>query len=258
MDQKSSLIKSPTKIQKIKDSWKYLTELLQILIQKAQPGINLLELEEFTQDWLDKKGLRGAFKGFQWYPANLCLSVNDAVVHSIPSDYILKEGDFLKIDMGIDYQWAISDSAVSVVVGGDEANPEAARLSKVTKQALDRGIDAIKPGKKFMAFSKQVYDYVSSEGFSVIKNLTGHSVGDSIHEPPHIFNFPHKSMNQYVFKPGMVLALEPIVAQKSDKVIEKPHINNWNLYTQHGDLGAHWEYTILITDNGVEILAGVN
>ncbi len=257
MNDQSSLIKSPDKIQKIRDSWKYLTELLQALVSRAKPGVNLLELESFTQDWLDKKNIKGAFKWFQWYPANLCLSVNDAVVHSIPSDYILREGDLLKIDMGIDYQWAISDSAVTIVVWGDKANSDASRLSKVTKEALDQAVSLIKPWKKFMVFSKKVFDYVTSNWFSIIKNLTWHSVGDSIHEPPHIFNFPHKSMNQYIFKPGMVLALEPIVAQRSDKVIEKPHINSWNLYTQNWDLWAHWEYTILVTDNGIEILAGL-
>jgi len=251
---KWSLIKDEQKINLIRESWKYLNEILQILRQKAQVGVNLLELEEFTQSWLDKHWLKWAFKWFQWYPANLCLSVNDALVHSIPSDYILKQWDLLKIDMGVDYKWAISDSAISLVVWWDDKNPQAARLSKITKQALDHWLQYVEPWKQFIAFSQAVSDYVYSNGFKIIKNLTGHSVGDSIHEEPHIFNYPHKTMKKYRFSPWMVLALEPIVAQISQEVVEKPWIP-WNLYTKKWDLWAHWEYTITITKDGFEILA---
>jgi len=250
------IIKTPQQIANIRESWNFLTELLYKLYDMVQPGVMLVELEKYAQNYLDQRQLRGAFKWYQWFPANLCLSVNDCVVHGIPDQYMLKTWDLLKIDCGVWYKWGISDAAISVVVWGEFANPQAFSLVEATKTALDKGIKHIKANESLFAYSSMVYQQVKQYGFTVIENLTGHGVGELVHEAPHIYNFPHASMKKERLVPNMVIALEPITALRSTLTVERPN-NRWNLYTKFSDLGAQWEYTLLVTEKGYEILAGV-
>lgn len=251
------IIKSAQQIVNIRDSGKYLTEILNILYHEANIWVSLIELEEIAEKYMRQHKVKGAFKWYEWFPANLCLSVNDCLVHWIPDDYILRSGDLLKIDCWVDYKWWISDAAVSVILGGEFANPDAYNLVKATKEALDLWIQEIKPNAHLMNFSRVVFDHMTKiNDYSVIENLTWHGVGQLVHEAPHIYNVPHPSMKKIAFKQNMVIALEPITALNSVTTIEQPW-NHRNLYTRNWDLWAQWEYTVLVTDKGHEVLAGV-
>ncbi len=248
--------KSKQQIDKIRTSGQYLTELLHILYQQCIPGIVLKDLDTITKEYLDKNHILSAFKWFNGFPAQICLSLNDCVVHGIPDRTILKDWDLLKVDMGINYRGAISDSAFSIIIGGIDKNPEGQLLIDSTKNALDEGMKYVAPGKYIAEYSEAVSEYIYSHDYSIIKNLTWHGVGTHVHEDPNIYNYPHHSGYKIKFQPGMVVALEPIIAQTSKDYVED-RVNGRNLYTEHGDLWAQWEYTVAITDNGAEILAGI-
>lgn len=248
--------KTIQEINNIRESGKYLTELLHLLYKQCAPWKTHRDLEIFAQVYLDKHNLKGAFKWYQGYPANLCTSVNNCVVHGIPDDTILQEGDLLKVDCGILYQRGISDAAFSIVIGGDQTNPQAAALIQATKGALDEGIKHIAPGLAIAHYSEAASKHMKSKGFSIIKSLTGHGVGTLVHEPPYIYNYPHPSTHKTKRQPNMVVAIEPITAENSTEYKASP-INDWNLDTKNDDLGAQWEYTILVTNNGYEVLAGL-
>jgi len=250
------IIKTKQEIDNIRESGKYLTEILNILYNEANIGVSLLDLEVIAENFMIKNKVKWAFKWYHGFPANLCLSVNDCLVHGIPDDYILKNGDVLKIDCGVTYRAGISDSAVCVVIGWELANPLWFDLMKTTKKALDASLQYIQPYKKLYDYSSSVFQYIKDWGFDVIRNLTGHGVWNMVHEPPHIYNYPCTEMRRETLKPGMVIALEPITAISSIESISKPW-NDRNLYTKKWDIGAQREYTLLVTENGYEILSGV-
>lgn len=249
-------IKNNKQIANIRASGKYLTALLYLLYTKAKAGISLIELEFVAEHYIKEHNLKWAFKGYQWYPANLCLSINDCVVHGIPDDYILQNGDVLKIDCWITYNGGITDSAITVIIWGEVANPLGYELMKATKKWLDEAIKYIWPGKAIFEYSHNVYQIITNAWFSVLGKLTGHGVGSKVHEAPHIYNIPNPEMKKIFFQPGMVLAFEPITAVTSTDFISKPW-NDRNLYCKKWDLWAQWEYTILITKDGYEILSWI-
>lgn len=224
--------------------------------QSLEPGMSLKDAEDIAIRYIERHSLIAAFKWYNGFPAYICTSLNDCVVHGIPDRTILKPGDLLKVDIGINYNGAISDAAFSKVIWWSETNPEAQHLIDVSKWALDAGMKMVRSGNFIASYSEAVADYVYGHDCSVIKDLTGHGVGSKVHEDPHIYNYPHPSGYKIRFKPGMVFALEPIIARTSEKYKEDK-INKRNLYTQHADLGAQWEYTVAITDKGTEILAGI-
>lgn len=254
--QQDIIIKTPDQIANIRESGRYLTELLTLLYRKAQVGVSLNQLEAYADHYIVSNNIKWAFKWYKWYPANLCLSVNDCVVHGIPDDYVLKAWDVLKIDCWIDYKGGISDAAVSLVVWWTAANPQGQKLIETTKYALDLGITMIWPGKKVYDYSMTAYNRIKQDWFTVIKTLTGHGVWVKVHEKPNIYNYAHPLMKDIELIPGMVIAIEPITATTSSDVYSKPG-NDWNLYCKNGDIWAQREYTILITETWYEILAGV-
>ncbi len=250
------IIKTPAQIAKIRTSGEYLTELLQMLYQSIAPGMSLIALQDIAMRYIDQHHLIPAFYQYGWFPGKICLSVNDCVVHGIPDRTILKAWDLLKVDAGINYQWAISDAAFSIVVWWAETNPEAQWLIDATKAALDTGLAYIQSGKELIHRATHIEKYMNDRNYSVIRSLTGHGVGVDVHEAPHIYNHPHKTMRKHRFQKGMVVALEPITALASVGYIEDM-VNNRNLYTDQWDLGAQREYTVVVTDNGPEVLAGI-
>ncbi len=205
-----------------------------------------------------QNNVKWAFKWYQWFPANLCLSVNDCVVHGIPDDYILKSWDLLKVDCWVIYKWGISDSAFSIIVGGEFANPVGYELIKATKRALDRWVALARDGIKMINFSTIIEKTMYENNFTVIETLTWHGVGVKVHEEPYIYNYPCREMNGLEFKENMVLAFEPITAMHSLEYISKKKWlkSNWrNLYTENWDQWAQREYTVLITKSWCEILS---
>lgn len=250
------ITKTSEQIAYIREAGKYWLELMTELRDRSRAWVTLMELENHADDYMRKHNIRWSFKWYQWFPANLCLSVNECVVHGIPDNYVLKNGDLLKIDMGITYQHCIADAAISIVIGGDHTNPEAANLVTTTKNALDAWLETMLVGQTLEAYGQTVYDTMQSSGYEVIRHLTGHGVGVLVHEWPSVYNRPHRNLRRTMLRPGMVLALEPITSITSQEYIMDP-VNERNLYTEHGDLGAQREYTIAITDNGPEVLAGM-
>lgn len=253
---KKIIIKTADQIEKIRHAGKLLNELLLLTAAGAQPWVTLSALEDKAQLFLDANGVNWAFKWYNWFPANLCLSVNDCVVHGIPDETVLEAGDLLKIDVWVTYMGYLADAAISIIVWGKKHNPQWAKLIMATKQALDKWVQQIVPWRSCMPYAQTVQKTMLQHNCSVIKNLTGHGVWTDVHEAPHLYNRPHQSMQELKRTPGRVVALEPITAVRSTDFKTKPH-NERNLYTTKGDLGAQREYTIAIHEDGIEILAGI-
>ncbi len=222
----------------------------------CQPWSTTMELEVYAERFLMSNNLIGAFKWYGWFPTNLCTSNNDCVVHGVPDAVPLVAWDLLKVDCGINYKWWISDAAFSVVIWGDEANPTAATFARSTKEALDEWIKVIKAWVSGKAFGRAMKQAIESRDMTIIKHLTWHGVWSDVHEEPHIYNRPQNSMKRRSFVENQVVAIEPITALWSESYNEKKWVNH-NLYTSLWDLWGQWEYTLLVTKSGVEVLAGL-
>lgn len=249
------IYKTDKEIQDIKAGGVYLNELLLLIYNAAEVGVSLMALEKIASDYLISRKLKGAFKGFGGYPANLCLSVNDCLVHGIPNDYVLKKWDLLKIDSGVIYNNMVTDAAISKIIWWHSANKIGAELMWTTKEALDKSLELVKPWVSLRDYGRRVQQFVVSKGFTIVKSLTGHGVGKKVHEDPRVANYADPRLKQISFKPGMVLALEPITSEVSEDY--KMHPNRRNLITTHGDLGCQREYTIAVTKTGCEVLAWI-
>ncbi len=214
------------------------------------PGVSTKELEQIAEDIIRSRGGRPAFKGYRGYPSSICASVNDTVVHGIPSSTIvLKEGDIISIDLGVVYRGYIGDAAITIPVG--DIKPEVKRLLDVTEKALYIGIQQARVGRRVSDISHAIQSFVESKGYSVVRSFVGHGVGRSLHEDPQIPNFgpPGKGPK---LKEGMTLAIEPMVnaGRHEVKVLE----DGWTAKTVDGSLSAHFEHTVLVKKSGAEIL----
>lgn len=252
---KKIIFKTVSQINDLRESWKYLNELLALIMQEAKPWVAWIELEHIAQKYLSKNKISWAFKGFMGFPANLCLSVNDCVVHGIPDKTVYRNWDVLKIDLWVKYNKMITDSAVTVVVWGNKENQRWADLINTTKFALDTALKHIYHGNPIFDYSNEIWKQVEWNWFKIIKSLTWHWVGVNVHEGPYIYNWPHYDTKEITFERNMVVALEPITSEISDSVVEKK--NSWNLYTRKWDLWAQWEYTVLVKDYWIEILSWI-
>ncbi len=251
------IIKNKQQIEWIRDAWKYLNELLYIMRDNCKVWVSLIELEEIAQNFMDRNNVTWTFKWFDWFPANLCLSVNDCVVHWIPDDYILKNWDLLKVDTWVTKNKLVSDSAFSIVIWWEMTNPLWQELIDATKLALDQWFSKVWPWKYIYDYSKEVYNVMMNNKFNVIKTLTWHWVGIKWHERPYVYNWPHPDTKKIQFVPWMIVCFEPITAIKSDDVCYRWN-NDWNLYCKKWDLGAQREYMVLITENWAERLSGID
>jgi methionyl aminopeptidase len=215
------------------------------------PGATTLELDRFAETYLRERGAQPAFKGYRDYPFTLCASINEAVVHGFPSTRPLQEGDILSLDMGAVVDGYYGDAAVTLPIGRISA--EAERLLRVTRECLDRAVRAAQPGGRLAEISRAVQEHAEGNGFSVVRVFVGHGIGKALHEAPQIPNFMEAGQGRGpVLKPGMVLAIEPMInAGGPDvRVLE----DRWTAVTTDGSLSAHFEYTIAITEQGPEIL----
>ncbi len=246
--------KTEKDIEGIRESGKILASILGELKIEAQEGVSLSDLDQKTKELLKKSGAESAFLGYkpEWsgkkYPASLCLSVNEQIVHGIPSNYRLKNADILKIDLGVKYKGYITDAALTVTIG--KSTPKVAALLTATERALEAGIEECYPGKRLGDIGYAIEQVVIKEGFSVIKNLTGHGVGFELHEEPTVWNYGEKKQG-LILKEGLVLAIEPMVSMGSPEIKGGP---NESIVTEDGSISAHFEKTIAITENGPEIL----
>jgi len=247
-------IKSKDGIAKMREACAIAATVLDQLKPLVRPGITTQDLEEAGRDLIAKLGARSACYGYQHgsrrYPAHTCISVNDEVVHGIPSfRRVLREGDIVSLDIVVEHDGYIGDNAFTVPVG--PVSPAIEKLLRVTREALDLGVRAAATGNRIGDISHAVQAYVESNGFSVVRDMVGHGVGSSMHEPPEIPNFGRRGTGDKI-KPGMTLAIEPMVNLGGYKT--KTLSDGWTIVTADGSPSAHFEHTVLTTDHGPEVL----
>lgn len=242
--------KSDKEILAIKKSNQIVAKILSDLGKMVEPGIQTRELDEYAHNTAREFGAIPAFKGYRSFPASLCTSINEEIVHGIPSSRVLQEGDIISLDFGVIYDGYYGDAAVTHPVG--EISPTARKLIAVAKQSFYEGIKQLKVENRISDVSCAVQLYVESQGFSVIKTFVGHGIGMSLHEEPQIPNFGSPGHGPKI-KPGMVLAIEPMIAVGDWNV--EILADKWTAVTQDKSLSAHYEHTVAVRDNGVEILS---
>lgn len=246
------ILKSRQEIEKMRKSNAIVAAILEELRKKIRPGVKTIELDRLSEELALKKGARPAFKGYRGYPYSLCASVNSEVVHGMPSERELKEGDIISLDFGILNDGYYGDAAITVPVG--DITPEAGRLLKITEEALYKGIAEVKAGNRIGDISAAIQGHVEAEGYSVVRDLVGHGIGKSLHEDPQVPNYGSGGRG-IELKPGMVLAIEPMVNEGIYRV--EILRDGWTVVTADGKLSAHFEHTVAITENGAVILSRI-
>ena len=245
------MIKTPQEIEKMRRSGQIVREVLEHVRKFVKPGATTQDLENAAVQKLDELGAKPAFKGYRGYPCVLCTSVNEEVVHGIPSEKrVLRDGDIVSIDTGVIVDGFYGDSAITVAVG-DRVNPRTKRLLEVTQASLASGIEAIKPGATLGDVGAAVQEVVEAEGFSVVRDFVGHGIGTRLHEDPQVPNYGRRGQGQKL-REGMVIAIEPMVnAGRPDVQVLS---DGWTAVTQDGSLSAHFEHTVAVTAKGAMIL----
>lgn len=245
------MIKTPQEIEKMRRSGQVVREILEYVRQFVKAGASTQNLEDAAAEKMKELGAKPAFKGYRGYPCVLCTSVNDEVVHGIPSaNRVLKDGDIVSIDTGVIIDGYYGDSATTIAVGS--RIPEKTRkLLEVTEASLQHGIEAIKPGATLGDVGAAVQEVVEAGGFSVVRDFVGHGIGTRLHEDPQVPNYGRRGQGQKL-REGMVIAIEPMVN------VGRPEIqvlgDGWTAVTQDGSLSAHFEHTVAVTAQGAEIL----
>jgi methionyl aminopeptidase len=247
------ILKLPEEIERARASNKIVAEVLNRLRDKVKPGVTTSELDRFAEEIVRKRGAKPAFKGYRGYKYSLCTSINEEVVHGMPSERVLKEGDIIGLDFGVYYKGFYGDSAITLPVG--KVTIDALKLLEVTEQSLYAGIQQAKEGNRLGDISGSVQQIVEAPGFSVVRDFVGHGIGRNLHEDPQIPNYGKRGRG-IELKSGMILAIEPMVNQGDYKV--KILKDGWTVVTEDGMLSAHFEHSVAITDNGPDILSKLN
>ena len=241
--------RSQAEIEKLRRVNQLVGRILAELRAMAKPGVTTEQIDQLAERRVREAGAEPAFKGYHGYPATVCASVNEQVVHGIPSSRALVEGDVVSLDMGARLDGFFGDCAVTVPVG--RVSPDAAALLRVTEEALFHGIEAVKPGARVSDIGAAVQQHVEAHGFSVVREFVGHGIGTALHEEPQIANYGPGGRGPRL-SAGMVLAIEPMVN------VGKPAVrvlaDGWTAVTRDGSLSAHFEHTVVVTGEGCEIL----
>lgn len=247
-------LKTRREVEAMREAARHVAEILLELREVAEPGMTTRELDEYARQAIRKRGVTSSFEGYgphglPAYPAVLCVSVNEEIVHGIPGPRELKEGDLLSLDFGVIADGHHGDSAVSIPIGAIDAPKEA--LLRATHEALERGIAQMVPGNRLSDIGHAVQTRAEADGFAVVRQFVGHGIGKLLHEPPQIPNYGPAGRGPRL-RPGMVFAIEPMVTAGGAEVeiLE----DEWTAVTADGSLAAHFEHTILITDDGPEVL----
>ena len=244
-------IKSSREIEIMRKSSKIVATVLSEIRDLVKPGMSTLDLDKYAEKRIREHDAKPSFKGYHGFPGSICSSINNEVVHGIPSkNKIINDGDLLKVDTGAFYNGYHGDSCITICVGN--TSEKAIELSRVAKKALMLGIQQIKPENKLLDIAGAIEDYVNSNGFSVVEDYTGHGVGRNLHEEPSVFNFRNNDLPNVTLREGMTIAVEPIInlGSKYCKTLR----DGWTVITKDGNLSAQWEHTVLVTENGFEIL----
>jgi len=247
------ILKSPEEIGRMARCCRIVAETLKDIEAIVKPGISTKDIERLVEKAMAAKSANPAFKGYRNYPSNVCTSVNDQVVHGIPSGLVLNEGDVISIDLGVYQDGFYGDAAVTLPVG--RISQLSQRLIDVTKAALFIGIEQARPGNRVSDISYAIQRHVESNGFSVVRAFVGHGIGRSLHEEPQVPNFGEPGHGPRL-REGMTLAIEPMVNVGSYEV--EILDDGWTAVTADGSLSAHWEHTVVITRNGARILTKID
>jgi len=246
------VLKSPQEIEKMKVPCTIVAEVLNRVVEAVKAGVTTLELNSLAEKEVAKHKAKPAFRGYSGYPCSLCCSLNDQVVHGIPNSRPLKDGDILSLDFGAYYGGFFGDAAVTVPIGN--VSEKVADLISVTRHSLSLAINHAIQGNRLSDISSAVQSFVESKGYSVVRDFVGHGIGRNLHEQPQVPNYgsPHTGPK---LRTGMVLAIEPMVNEKSYEV--KVLADGWTAVTVDGGLSAHFEHTVAITEHGPEILTKI-
>jgi len=244
------ILKTDKEIEQLRMSNQIVAGVLKELKRVIKPGITTRELNHIAEQSIKSQGAIPAFKGYRGFPASLCTSINEQIVHGIPNERRLKEGDIISLDLGANINGFYGDAAITIPVG--EIGNKAKELLKVTQEALYKGIEKAVVGNRLSDISQSIQNWVESHGFSIVRDFVGHGIGRSLHEEPQIPNFGIPIPNPRL-QEGMVFALEPMVNEGSYEVRILP--DGWTAVTSDGKLSAHFEHTIAITSSGPIILS---
>ena len=243
------ICKSPVEIEKMRDASALVAEVLAELAGMVTPGISTLDLDREAERLVRAAGAEPAFKGYRGYPCTLCASVNEQVIHGIPSKRPLAEGDIVSLDMGVKKHGFFGDSAVTVPVG--RVSEEAQLLLRVTQESLEKGIEQVRVGGRVSDIGHAIQKHVEAHGFSVVREFVGHGIGASLHEEPQIANYGDPGRGPRLAE-GMTLAIEPMV--NVGKAAVKMLSDGWTAVTRDGSLSAHFEHTVAVTATGPLVL----
>lgn len=246
------MIKTPEEIKVMAEAGKLLAKIMSELKGLVKPGITTDYLDEVAEDLVFKCGAKPAFKGYEGFPNALCVSLNEEVVHGVPSYRLLKEGDIVSLDLGILYKGYYSDMAVTLPVG--EVDPEAQRLIRITKKCLKLALKKIRSGNTTGDIGNTIERYVESQGFDVVRNLCGHGIGKNIHEEPEILNYGKRKTGEPLVE-GMVICPEPMITMGHGKT--RLSDNGFTYKTADDSLSAHFEHTVVVTKRGCRILTSL-
>jgi methionyl aminopeptidase len=245
--------KSQSEIQKMRRAGMIVAETLRELRAMVAPGISTRELDAYAENRIRSAGAYPTFKGYRGFPASICASINEEVVHGIPSNRRLREGDILKIDCGATLDGYVGDAAISVPVGA--VAPEVENLMNATRESLFKAIEKMIPGNRLHDVSFAVQEHVEERGYSVVREFCGHGVGAKMHEDPQVPNYGRPGTGPKL-KPGLVLAIEPMVNLGSHE-IEVDKKDNWTVRTRDGKYSSHFEHTVAVTDDGPVVLTAL-
>ncbi|HLE21639.1 MAG TPA: type I methionyl aminopeptidase [Vicinamibacteria bacterium] len=243
--------RSEAELEKMHQANVLVANVLEDLSQSLEPGMTTADLDRMAERSIRQAGAEPAFKGYRGFPATLCVSINDEVVHGIPSPKrVIREGDLVSLDLGSVVEGFYGDGAITVAVG--EVSESLRRLLEVTETALDKGIEAVKVGNRVSDIGHAVQSYVESQGFSVVRDFVGHGIGTALHEDPQVPNYGEPGKGPRLL-PGMALAIEPMVNVGAHFV--KTLSDNWTVVTMDGSYSAHFERSVAVTENGPWILS---
>ena len=244
-------IKSDPEIIKMRDSSRIVATVLKEIDAMVKPGMTTADLDEYAEARIRELGATPSFKGYYNFPGSICASINHEVVHGIPNQQkVIRAGDILKVDTGAYYQGFHGDSCITIAVG--KVGRLGRRLIKVAEECLYKGIEQVKAGNFLLDIAGAIEDHANTSGFSIVEEYTGHGVGRNLHEPPSVFNFRTDQMRNVELKAGMTLAIEPILNAGSKET--KTLRDRWTVVTKDNNLSAQFEHTVLVTNDGYEIL----
>ena len=245
-------IKSAREIAIMRQASRIVATVLREIIELAAPGMSTADLDRYAEKRIRELGATPSFKGYHGFPASICASINDQVVHGIPGErQVIRDGDLVKVDTGAYFEGFHGDSCVTIPVGAG-ASEAAHRLSRVAQESLMKGLATVRAGSTLLELAGAVQDHVEAHGYAVVEDYTGHGVGRNLHEEPSVFNFRTRDLPNMVLRAGMTLAVEPILnaGSKACRTLK----DRWTVVTTDGSLSAQWEHTIVVTSDGCDIL----